>query len=48
MDYRMIKLRQYIRGWINYFGIAEYYRPIHVIDEWIRRRLVVQRAIMTH
>lgn len=39
MDYRMTKLRQYIRGWINYFGIAEYYRPIPGIDEWIRRRL---------
>jgi len=39
MDYRMMKLRQYIRGWINYFGIAGYYRPIPGIDEWIRRRL---------
>ncbi len=39
MDYRMMKLRQYIRGWINYFGIAEYYRPIPVLDEWIRRRI---------
>jgi RNA-directed DNA polymerase len=39
MDYRMIKLSQYIRGWIHYFGIAEYYRPIPVLDEWIRRRI---------
>ncbi len=39
MDYRMMKLGQYIRGWINYFGIAEYYRPIPGIDEWIRRRV---------
>jgi RNA-directed DNA polymerase len=39
MDYRMMKLRQYIQGWINYFGIAEYYRPIPGIDEWIRRRV---------
>ncbi|TKB11152.1 group II intron reverse transcriptase/maturase [Desulforhopalus sp. IMCC35007] len=39
MDYRMMKLRQYIRGWINYFGIAEYYRPVPGIDEWIRRRV---------
>jgi len=36
MDYRMMKLRQYIRGWINYFGIAEYYRPIPGIDRRIR------------
>ena len=39
MDYRMMKLRQYIQGWINYFGITEYYRPIPGIDEWIRRRV---------
>ncbi len=39
MDYRMMKLRQYIIGWINYFGIAEYYRPIPILDEWIRRRI---------
>ena len=39
MDYRMMKLGQYLRGWINYFGISEYYRPIPGIDEWIRRRL---------
>jgi len=39
MDFRMMKLGQYIRGWINYFGIAEYYRPIPGIDEWIRRRV---------
>ena len=39
MDYRMIKLGQYLRGWINYFGVAEYYKPIPGIDEWIRRRI---------
>ena len=39
MEYRMMKFRQYVRGWINYFGIAEYYRPIPILDHWIRRRL---------
>jgi RNA-directed DNA polymerase len=39
MKYRMGKLAQYIRGWVNYFGISEYYRPIPLIDQWIRRRL---------
>jgi RNA-directed DNA polymerase len=39
MDYRMMKLGQYVRGWINYFGISKYYRPIPEIDEWIRRRI---------
>ena len=39
MEYRMSKLTQYVRGWMNYFGIAEYYRPIPLIDQWIRRRV---------
>ena len=26
MDYRYTKLAEYLRGWINYFGISEYYR----------------------
>jgi len=39
MEYRLGKLAQYIRGWVNYFGISEYYTPIPLIDQWIRRRL---------
>jgi RNA-directed DNA polymerase len=39
MEYRLRKLAQYIRGWMNYFGISEYYRPIPGIDHWLRRRL---------
>jgi RNA-directed DNA polymerase len=39
MDYRYKKLAEYLRGWINYFGISEYYRPIPEIDQWLRRRL---------
>jgi RNA-directed DNA polymerase len=39
MEYRLSKLAQYIRGWVNYFGISEYYSPIPLIDQWIRRRL---------
>jgi len=39
MKYRMSKLSTYIRGWINYFGIAEQYRPIPGLDSWIRRRV---------
>ena len=39
MEYRYKKLTQYIRGWMNYFGISEYYRPIPEIDHWLRRRL---------
>lgn len=39
MEYRMKKLAQYLRGWMNYFGISEYYRPIPEIDHWLRRRV---------
>ena len=36
MDYRLRKLAEYVRGWMNYFGISEYYRPIPEIDPWLR------------
>lgn len=39
MDYRLSKLAEYVRGWMNYYGISEYYRPIPGIDEWLRRRI---------
>ena len=39
MEYRMKKLAEYVRGWMNYYGISEYYRPIPEIDEWLRRRI---------
>lgn len=39
MDYRLRKLAEYIRGWMGYFRITEYYRPIPLLDQWIRRRI---------
>jgi RNA-directed DNA polymerase len=39
MDFRFQKLAQYLRGWVNYFGISDYYRPIPEIDHWLRRRV---------
>ena len=39
MDFRLRKLAQYLRGWVNYFAISDYYRPIPEIDHWLRRRL---------
>ncbi len=39
MSYRFDKLGQYLRGWMGYFGISEYYRPIPELDEWLRRRV---------
>ena len=39
MQHRFQKLGQYLRGWMGYFGISEYYRPIPELDEWLRRRV---------
>jgi len=39
MDYRLHKLAQYVRGWMGYFGISDYYRPIPELDHWLRRRI---------
>ncbi|MGV1097824.1 group II intron reverse transcriptase/maturase [Thiovibrio sp. JS02] len=39
MAYRYAKLAEYLRGWMGYFGIVKYYRPIPELDHWLRRRL---------
>jgi RNA-directed DNA polymerase len=39
MDYRLRKLSEYVRGWMGYYGISEYYDPIPEIDPWLRRRI---------
>lgn len=39
MARRYRELRRYIQGWINYFGLSEYYRPLPGLDHWIRRRI---------
>ncbi len=39
MEYRLKKLNEFLRGWMNYYGLSQYYRPIPGIDQWIRRRL---------
>jgi RNA-directed DNA polymerase len=39
MAYRLGKLARYVRGWMGYFGISDYYRPIPELDSWLRRRL---------
>jgi len=38
MTYRFMKLARYVRGWMGYFGISHYDRPIPEIDHWLRRR----------
>ena len=39
MEIRFQKLRQVIRGWVNYFKIANMERIAQKLDEWIRRRI---------
>lgn len=39
MEHRIAELSRYIRGWMSYFGISQYYSPIAEIDQWIRRRI---------
>lgn len=39
MKYQLFKLSQYLRGWINYFGIAKDYQSCVELDHWIRRRV---------
>lgn len=39
MSYRLRKLAEYIRGWMGYYQLSEYYSPIPLLDHWIRRRI---------
>jgi group II intron reverse transcriptase/maturase len=36
---RIEKLKQYIRGWVNYFKIADIKTLLKEVDEWMRRRI---------
>ena len=39
MEYRLAKLAEYVRGWMGYFGVSEYYTVLPTLDEWLRRRV---------
>lgn len=39
MKYQLFKTSQFLRGWINYFGIANCYQLCLDLDQWIRRRV---------
>ena len=39
MTQRMIKLKQCITGWVNYFGIADMKTLAETLDKWLRRRI---------
>ena len=39
MEVKIKELTQYLRGWMNYFGIAVTYQTSIDLDQWIRRRI---------
>lgn len=39
MEERLTELTQYLRGWINYFGIAQQFQRTVDLDQWVRRRI---------
>ena len=38
-EYRVLKLTQFIRGWVNYFSLADMKGMISKVDEWLRHRI---------
>ena len=38
-ELRILKLRQFIRGWVNYFKLADMKSLLQGIDEWLRHRI---------
>lgn len=38
-EYRALKLTQFIRGWVNYFGMADMKSMLKINDEWLRHRI---------
>lgn len=38
-EYRALKLTQFIRGWVNYFGLADMKSMVKQMDEWLRHRI---------
>ena len=39
MEARIYRLNQVIRGWVNYFSLADMRNHCLMLDEWLRRRL---------
>ncbi len=38
-EYRALKLTQFIRGWVNYFSMADMKQLVKSTDEWLRRKI---------
>lgn len=39
LEDRITGWQRYIRGWWNYFGLCEYWRPIIILESWMRRHM---------
>ncbi|XBH23173.1 group II intron maturase-specific domain-containing protein [Jonesiaceae bacterium BS-20] len=39
MEYRIMKLNQYVRGWMGYFRLSSTPRKFSKLDQWFRRRM---------
>lgn len=38
-EYRILKLQQFVRGWVNYFKLADMKSLLREVDEWLRHRI---------
>lgn len=38
-EYRAMKLKQFVRGWVNYFAMADMKQLLRSTDEWLRRKI---------
>lgn len=38
-ELRAHKLTQFIRGWVNYFGLADMKALVNRVDEWLRHKI---------
>lgn len=39
IEQRMLKLKQLITGWVNYYSIADMVELTKLLDKWLRRRI---------
>ena len=39
MEERIRRLREYLQGWVGYFGLADTVSVFDKLDQWLRRRL---------
>ena len=46
MNVRLAKLRSYVQGWMNYYGLSGVYRDWPGLDNWLRRRIRMCNWVM--